>query len=91
MKVYTDSNNTISTNIKDVLNVWKKDFQHLYNKPEVDTEDDPVYANQLQNKTQLEHNMSDSGYVSNAYINEDNLYNEIDQSVSRLKTNKSLV
>ncbi len=48
------------------------------------------YANLLQNKTQLEHNMSDSSYVSNAYINKDSLYNEMDQAVSRLKTNKSV-
>ncbi len=32
------------------------DFQHLYNNPEVDTENDPVYANLLQNKAQLEDN-----------------------------------
>ncbi len=88
MKLYTNTSNNMSTNIKDVLNVWKKDFQHLYNKPEVDTEDGHGYANLLENKSQLVHNMSDSGYVSNAYINEDSLYNEIDRAVSKLKTNK---
>ncbi len=65
-------------------------FQHLYNKPEDDTEDNPVYADLSQNKTQLEHDIIDSDNVSNAYINEDMLYNEMVRAVARLKKNKSV-
>ncbi len=51
---------------------------------------DNIYADLLTNKEKLDSDMLSPEYNENIYINEDILYNEMNQVINRLQCNKSV-
>ena len=89
MEVYQGSNLVADTDT--VLNTWRNDFSNLYNKPQnMNAEfNDTFYEDILQQKHLWEVEMNQSTYVSNALLNRDISFDEVEKMTQRLKNNKA--
>lgn len=83
LKVRTE--NGFTSNEKEVLEKWKKDFEHLYNAPEnPDFNND--FLDRIRNeKENIENNLTET----NDYINRAISFDEVETVINKLKLNKA--
>ena len=89
MKVYEEDENAYGTNPDDVLNVWKRDFENLYNISDSDNCDfDDDFLNQVLNeKIALEGRVPEQPELNTLNINFS--LEELNKVCNKLKSNKA--
>ena len=88
--MYNDSG-LLNSNIEIVLNKWKSDFEHLYNRPaDLCGFDNDFYNQAKQMKHQREQEMTAGDYEMNQEINIDISYDEVEKIIGNLKYKKAV-
>ena len=89
MEVYNE-NGEVLTNEKCVLNRWKTDFENIYNNESVDDFDSAFQREALPHKRLLEDRMLDPLYDSNAELNRNISFEELEKVLLKAKNGKSV-
>ena len=89
MEVYNE-NGEVLTNEKCVLNRWKTDFENIYNNESVDDFDSAFQREALSHKRLLEDRMLDPLYDSNAELNRNISFEELEKVLLKAKNGKSV-
>ena len=83
MKVFNE-NGEILTDEQSVLNCWKTDFENLYNNDSFDSFNSEFQREALSNKRLLEERMLDPLYESNAELNRNISFLEIEKVLLKM-------
>ena len=89
MEIYNE-NGEVLTNEKCVLNRWKTDFENIYNNESVDDFDSAFQREALSHKRLLEDRMLDPLYDSNAELNRNISFEELEKVLLKAKNGKSV-
>ena len=89
MEVYNE-NGEILTDEQSVLNCWKTDFETIYNNDSFDSFNSEFQREALSHKRLLEDRMLDPLYESNAELNRNISFSEIEKVLLKAKNGKSV-